>query len=264
MSELSVPVWTWRQAIRTSKAPPATKLLCYTIALYVNDLGEGAWPSVKTLMADTGMSNKSVTTHLQHAVEAGLLFITREVGKDGRLKRYTYFPRFPDNCDLPRKPTPGKGVQVKELHQDSPGEKSTPGPDEKNAISQVKKLHLNNRTKDNTPEKDTRARVSFDGLKIELGPDLRKFWLDRFGGDDERLDLALIQAVPYIQPNSSRPLEAMVSSQLASVAGRIREGDRRAAKRPQAQPILSARERKIEGAKAFLKEIGLSEEAFQQ
>src|SRR5439155_15577257 len=51
----------------------------------LSDVGEGAYPSVKTLMVDTGMSNRSVATHLAKAEAAGLLKIERtEAGADGR------------------------------------------------------------------------------------------------------------------------------------------------------------------------------------
>lgn len=55
----------------------------------------------------------------------------------------------------------------------------------------------------------------------------RADWLQRFGGDSERLDLALIQAVGYVQANSSRPLLIQVRTQLARYAADKRDRDRR-------------------------------------
>lgn len=58
-------------------------------------------------------------------------------------------------------------------------------------------------------------RVSFDGGRLTLFGELRSFWLAEFDGDDKALDLGLLQAAGFVQPNSSRPLEAQVSAQLA-------------------------------------------------
>lgn len=89
----------------------------------------------------------------------------------------------------------------------------------------------------------------------------RADWLTRFDGDAERLDLALIQAAAFVQPNSSRPLIVQVRAQLARTAGDRRDRNRR---------VQNAGERfnyakttaqlKAEGARRFLETIGLGSE----
>jgi hypothetical protein len=107
-----VPVWTWREAIRKAPVPALTKHICNCIANYVSDVGEGAFPGVETLMKDSGMSNRSVATHLANAEGAGLLKIDRtEVGTDGRFKRSTYYPRFPEDAVLKRQAAPQIAIQ---------------------------------------------------------------------------------------------------------------------------------------------------------
>jgi uncharacterized protein YdaU (DUF1376 family) len=59
------------------------------------------------------------------------------------------------------------------------------------------------------------VRVSFEDGKITLYGELRAYWLKEFGGDEKALELALIQAAGYVEPNGSRPLEAKVGAQLA-------------------------------------------------
>ena len=63
--------------------------------------------------------------------------------------------------------------------------------------------------------------------RITLDAGNRAFWLDAFGGDGQRLDLALIQAAAYVQPNSSRALAAQVGAQLARSAAEKRDRDKR-------------------------------------
>lgn len=148
-----IPVWTWRDAVRQSAVAPLTKLVCYSIANYLTDVGQGCWPSTRTLMADTGLSNRSVATHIAAAVEAGLLAVERKVGGDGRFQLTRYLPRFPDNAVLARAPAdmraahddaeaeteaeiPGEGAshgdaddesRVKEAHAARPSEAASPG-----------------------------------------------------------------------------------------------------------------------------------------
>lgn len=103
MTAKQIPVWTWRDAIRQAGVPPLTKLVCYSIANYLSDCGRGCFPSIATLMADTGLSNRSLATHIQSAVEFGLLEPPeRQIGENGRFRGTVYRPRFPAQCVLPK------------------------------------------------------------------------------------------------------------------------------------------------------------------
>jgi hypothetical protein len=97
------------------------------------------------------------------------------------------------------------------------------------------------RTDSNYKEKGEGEGAAFDGQKIELGGRLREFWLAKFDGDAERLELALIAAVPYVQPNSRQPIEAQVSAQLARSAADKRDRDKRATARASSGPPPNAR-----------------------
>ena len=140
----SIPVWTWRDAIRKSKAPALTKHVCNCIANYLSDVGEGCYPGVKALMNDSSLSNRSVATHIETAKKFGLLKIVREVGKDGRFKRTFYFPRFPDNTSLPREPASHGPNHVNDIHANRPDEPASPGPRERRGKNRVKEVHGNN------------------------------------------------------------------------------------------------------------------------
>lgn len=62
---------------------------------------------------------------------------------------------------------------------------------------------------------------------IHLTESVRASWLLRFGGNAERLDLALIEAAGERQRNSRQPLRLQVERTLARIAGRKIEGDQR-------------------------------------
>lgn len=142
-SDGMVPVWTWRDAIRRAKVPPLTKLVCYTLSSYLNDVGACCWPSVKRLMEETGLGNKALAAHLKNACDAGLLHIRRERSKDGRMSKNFYHPRFPDNARLPRVDDAPEDDQVSEGHEAKPSVGGTSGPSVFQTSSQVSEGHAN-------------------------------------------------------------------------------------------------------------------------
>ncbi len=100
MSAKKIPVWSWRQAVAKTNVPTLTKALCWGIANYLSDAGKGAWPSLDTLIADTGMSERSITGHLRKAEKAGLLVTHRKRLENGTLGARTFHPRFPKHTVL--------------------------------------------------------------------------------------------------------------------------------------------------------------------
>ena len=78
------------------------------------------------------------------------------------------------------------------------------------------------------PETEPHAGATIDARgTITLHNGTGAHWLAKFGGDEERLALALEQAAGWVQPNSSRPLEAQVGSQLAKQLAEKRDRDDR-------------------------------------
>lgn len=79
--------------------------------------------------------------------------------------------------------------------------------------------------------------VKFENGKLELLNGFRAEWLERFGGDEERLDLAVTTAAAYVQPFGFKSLDVQVSAQLARHLADKRDKDERyanAAKAPRA------------------------------
>jgi uncharacterized protein YdaU (DUF1376 family) len=102
---------------------------------------------------------------------------------------------------------------------------------------------------------DPYDRCAFVAGELVLRNGLKAFWLDQFGGDEIRLDLALKQAAGYVQENSRRPLEAQVSAQLGRIAGDRHDRDRRVSRTPavaQTQPFEDWREKRQREQREFL------------
>lgn len=69
----SMQVWSWRQAILRSTLESSTKLVLLALSTYMNDHGEGCYPSQEQVALDTSLSKRSVITHIDLAVGAGFL-----------------------------------------------------------------------------------------------------------------------------------------------------------------------------------------------
>jgi DNA-binding transcriptional ArsR family regulator len=88
------PLFTWRSAVASKDGPhPTTRHVLLTLALYMNEKGASAFPSVETLVEDTGLSKPTVVKHLHLAEEEGWIesaFRGGDVrtGKGWRRKEY--------------------------------------------------------------------------------------------------------------------------------------------------------------------------------
>lgn len=71
------------------------------------------------------------------------------------------------------------------------------------------------------------ADIAFVHGKLALANGTRVFWLDRFGGDEAALDLALIEAAGSLQPSGNAGLKLQVERKLASIARDRLDRDRR-------------------------------------
>lgn len=82
--------FSWRSSFQKSDLPATTKLVLFCISTYMNDHGEGAFPSIETLMQDTSLSNRAVITHIQKAKEAGFLRVSQHGFSGRNWKRNEY------------------------------------------------------------------------------------------------------------------------------------------------------------------------------
>lgn len=92
---------------------------------------------------------------------------------------------------------------------------------------------------------DGYERVRIVDGRLELFNGLKAFWLEKFGNDEARLDLALIEALPNLNANSRTPLEAQVGRLLARVAGDKLDRDRRYASAVAAKATAAKPKRKL-------------------
>lgn len=91
------------------------------------------------------------------------------------------------------------------------------------------------------------SRATLVEGKLVLVPEFRAEWLELFGGDEQSLNLALIQIVPLVSPaKAGTALELQVSSQLARLLRDSKDRDKRysaavEAKKPKAKAWTPSR-----------------------
>lgn len=88
--------WSWRHEIARSDLPAETRHVLLTLSLFMNEMGEGCFPSVAELATATGRDRKTVMKHLDTAREAGWIAVS-QLGLRGRKwRRSEYKARWPE------------------------------------------------------------------------------------------------------------------------------------------------------------------------
>ena len=72
--------WEWRDLFASEHGPPdpSTRLVLFVLSLHMNQNGENAFPAQQLIATRTGLSERSVRTHLDHAVRGGWLRISKK------------------------------------------------------------------------------------------------------------------------------------------------------------------------------------------
>jgi hypothetical protein len=89
------PLFGWRSAIASSSLDPPSRHLALTLSLYMSERGDSAWPSVATLVSDTGLSERTVQVHLGKLIKGGWLTSTPRKLPDGSRTSNLYTAAIP-------------------------------------------------------------------------------------------------------------------------------------------------------------------------
>jgi len=76
-------IWSWRHAIQKADLPSTTKLVLFNLSVYMNERGDGCYPTTETQAKDTGLSERAVCKHIKAAEDAGYL-IKKKHGFSGQ------------------------------------------------------------------------------------------------------------------------------------------------------------------------------------
>src|SRR5690349_10776607 len=93
--------YTWRHAIINSPLPGQTRHVLLTLSCHINDAGESAYPSVKTLAREADVSEPTIVKHLRAAKLAGWLIVRKHGYGGQRWARNEYLPAVPEGFEIP-------------------------------------------------------------------------------------------------------------------------------------------------------------------
>jgi hypothetical protein len=90
--------WEWRELFASEHGPKdaGTRLVLFVLALHMNQAGGSCFPSQKTIAERSGLSERSVRTHLTNAEKAGWLKIGQQSQKGQAWFVHNYVATFPD------------------------------------------------------------------------------------------------------------------------------------------------------------------------
>lgn len=102
---MSMKTWSWQQAVQESELSSTTRHVLLNLSVYMNNRGENCYPSTATQAKDTGLSERTIITHLQIAKDAGYIKVKRHGFGDQHWKLHEYLPVHPSEIPKPKKGT---------------------------------------------------------------------------------------------------------------------------------------------------------------
>jgi Helix-turn-helix domain len=90
--------WQWRELFASEHGPTdtSTRLVLFVLSLHMNKQGQNAFPAQKLIAARSGLSERSVRTHLAHAQRAGWLRVYQKPRKGKAWFVHEYVACIPD------------------------------------------------------------------------------------------------------------------------------------------------------------------------
>lgn len=218
---------------------PTSRLVLYSISFYTHfETGE-CYPSISTLARETGLHSTTVRRHVHELEKIGVIKLKARENATSIITLVGYKEWVNNAPQVKAKGTSvaleATSVEPVDTHLYSArgvlAQNSSPT---SAALAEIYNLNILNNSfnKKNAEditncgfEEETRVRI--ENEKIKLCDQLNQFWLKEFNGQQDDLNLSLLQVAAYVQPNNVHSLEKQVSSQLARIARERRERDKR-------------------------------------
>ena len=126
----------WQRAILASDLQPTTRHVLLTLSCRMDLNGGSCWPSTRTLASDTGLSERSICTHIETATLAGWITIARH-GTGQAWRRHEY-----------RAAIPGKALNDVQHVKGEGAEPNAEGaePNDEKALKEVQSIKTTNKS----------------------------------------------------------------------------------------------------------------------
>ncbi len=101
--------WSWRHAIIKSDLQATTRHVLLTISCFMNDVGDGCYPTQEQIAEATGLSDRSIRTHLELAEKAGWIKVTEHGFRGQKWRNHQYVASWPDTQHVEKGAEPPSG-----------------------------------------------------------------------------------------------------------------------------------------------------------
>jgi hypothetical protein len=160
--------YTWRAAIIKSKLPPTTRHVLLTLSLYINEVGESAYPSIETLAVDTGLTERAVGAHLRQARDAGWLTVAKHGFRGQRWANNEYFPQLPNSEAFEEYINPLKGQESGSEKGQEPRSEPSKGQERRSKGQEPRSSKVRNDVPTNYPDELSRELSNLNTKKTDL------------------------------------------------------------------------------------------------
>lgn len=210
------------------------KVLLRAIADYA-DWEEGTcWPSIDTLANDCECHPNTVRRRLHELEKLKFISLQKRSGSSYFITLVGY-KEWHLGLPVTKIDTPTYQVALPDGEGYLAGSPPLPTREDTPTCQVAEHYHLTtqltNKRDDRTDSSTTggvEEKVFYQDGNLKLCESLNQFWLKQFDGNQDDLNLALIQIAGYVQPNSrTSSLEKQTSSQLAKITRERRERDQR-------------------------------------
>lgn len=90
------PFYEWRAAVLASDLQPTTRFVLLTLGCHMNEFGESCFPSVETLVSESGLSRAAVLKHLGIAKDTGWIICEKHGYRNSKWARNDYRISYPE------------------------------------------------------------------------------------------------------------------------------------------------------------------------
>jgi len=131
----------WQKMIASIHGPesPTTRHVLLTLSLFMDNDGGSCFPATRTIADNTGLSERSVCTHLELAANTGWIKKTERAGNGQAWKRHSYEAAIPEKALKEVQHVEKKGTERGSARQAKGTEPLSKGtePDDKKALKEV-------------------------------------------------------------------------------------------------------------------------------
>lgn len=177
---------------------PTTRLVLLTLGVFMDDSCR-CFPSTRKLAVSTGLSERSVCTHLEIAANTGWIKKTGRAGNGQAWKRHSYEAAIPERALKEVQHVEKKGTEGGSARQAKGTEPLSKGtePDDKKVLKEIQSNRPYNRPKNNNT---VRAFLLKDGSTYHIDDEFYRLLEDAYPDIDLDSEIKKFSAWCYSNP----------------------------------------------------------------